>query len=258
MAAALADAKHMQPIYVQEFISSSASSRLDLPKRIKSATKQRSFQKRHRKAIPAILLPILLSIFMPSVLEGEAHAKTSTFQQVEYKTEDCELKTEQEVDQQIGNACDTKITQLVFGSCIENHLNTNVTSRSHPLLPLLELLPFYCEGSDDTNIMASEGDAERQHQHQGHSIQRQDISIPPAAKRAADKSLAVSISMAAAIAILSASYRRINSANPSVSFRCNAISKNAPCSRSKHQADIFTKPVDDTTFFTLRKLLCGW
>ena len=29
-------------------------------------------------------------------------------------------------------------------------------------------------------------------------------------------------------------------------------------STEKQLADIFTKPVDDTTFFTLRKLLCGW
>ena len=29
-------------------------------------------------------------------------------------------------------------------------------------------------------------------------------------------------------------------------------------STKKQLADIFTKPVDDTTFFTLRKLLCGW
>ena len=29
-------------------------------------------------------------------------------------------------------------------------------------------------------------------------------------------------------------------------------------STKKQLADIFTKPVDDVTFFTLRKLLCGW
>ena len=29
-------------------------------------------------------------------------------------------------------------------------------------------------------------------------------------------------------------------------------------STKKQLADIFPKPVDDTTFFTLRKLLCGW
>ena len=29
-------------------------------------------------------------------------------------------------------------------------------------------------------------------------------------------------------------------------------------STKRQLADIFTKPVDDVTFFTLRKLLCGW
>ena len=29
-------------------------------------------------------------------------------------------------------------------------------------------------------------------------------------------------------------------------------------STKKQLADIFAKPVDDVTFFTLRKLLCGW
>ena len=48
------------------------------------------------------------------------------------------------------------------------------------------------------------------------------------ASPSADTSSATS--MAAALAILSALYRRINGANPSVSFHCNAISENAPCS----------------------------
>ena len=74
------DSKHAQQIYVQEVASSSTSSRLDLPKRINFVTKRASLQKRHRKAIPSIFLPILSSsISSPSVSEGEASAQVGLF-----------------------------------------------------------------------------------------------------------------------------------------------------------------------------------
>ena len=48
-------------------------------------------------------------------------------------------------------------------------------------------------------------------------------------------------------------WRKANTTyNPSVDIFIKYIST------KKQLADIFTKPVDDVNFFTLRNLLCGW
>ena len=68
---------------------------LDPSKCIQFVREFSSLQEQHRKVVLAVLLPMSSPISTPSILEGEVTAKVSVFQQIEYKTEDCELRMEQ-------------------------------------------------------------------------------------------------------------------------------------------------------------------
>jgi hypothetical protein len=142
----------------------------------------------------------------------------------------------QEVGPQICNARDTKITQLISGSCVESHSNTNDRSRSYPLLPLLELLQFYHEGKATTPTASW-----LQRETLNDSViairsRREAKSTKTAAETLSAASLAAAL-IAKTIAILIAITTRINCTNSSGILR----TINAPrreCDMSSKSANI--------------------
>ena len=138
--------KHLQPAAILEFTTRPTFSHLEHPKRIKPVTEFLYPQEHHPKEIPAFLHSQSLSISTPSILGGGVvPAIVNTFQQVEYKNQDCELIMERDGQQ---------LDKMQINHSILKPRNCFGHSKNWSYLPQFKLLTLHCEGESTTTTVS--------------------------------------------------------------------------------------------------------